>query len=275
MRTITCLHEPFGDDRYGSCMENISLLDLLFLLLIVALLARPLRLQYLRLRRAAIVRSFEQARSSVVITIIHKQQSSLTSLFSGEYITSESSEKFLRELRRADPAQPVDIILHTTGGALLAAEQIAFALRNHTGPTTVFVPYYAFSGGTLIALAADKIVMGANAFLGRIDPQIIGVPASSLIYATDTKQANASDTTLILGDVARKALQRTANTLTVLLAGRGYTPEAIERLARELVSGIYTHDHPLTLADAAALSLPVDGNMPEDMYRLVSLVPTR
>lgn len=256
-------------------MENISLLDLLFLLLIVALLARPLRLQYLRLRRAAIVRSFEQARSSVVITIIHKQQSSLTSLFSGEYITSESSEKFLRELRRADPAQPVDIILHTTGGALLAAEQIAFALRNHTGPTTVFVPYYAFSGGTLIALAADKIVMGANAFLGRIDPQIIGVPASSLIYATDTKQANASDTTLILGDVARKALQRTANTLTVLLAGRGYTPEAIERLARELVSGIYTHDHPLTLADAAALSLPVDGNMPEDMYRLVSLVPTR
>jgi len=52
------------------------------------------------------------------------------------------------------------------GGLVLAAEQIAPALRRHSGTVTVFVPRYAMSGGTLIALAADEIVMDPNAVLG-------------------------------------------------------------------------------------------------------------
>jgi len=42
---------------------------------------------------------------------------------------------------------------------------------------TVFVPHYAMSGGTLIALTADEIVMDPNAVLGPVDPQIGNMPA--------------------------------------------------------------------------------------------------
>ena len=54
---------------------------------------------------------------------------------------------------------PIDIILHTPGGLVLAAEQIAHAILKHPGEVTVFVPHYAMSGGTFIALAADEIVI--------------------------------------------------------------------------------------------------------------------
>jgi ClpP class serine protease len=55
--------------------------------------------------------------------------------------------------------------------AALAAEQIAHALARHPAKITVLVPHYAMSGGTLISLTADEIVMDDNAVLGPVDPQ--------------------------------------------------------------------------------------------------------
>ncbi len=54
---------------------------------------------------------------------------------------------------------PLDLVLQTPGGLVLASLQIAQAIRDHRGKVTVFVPHYAMSGGTLIALAADEIAM--------------------------------------------------------------------------------------------------------------------
>src|SRR2546428_12353848 len=44
--------------------------------------------------------------------------------------------------RRTDPALPLDIVLHTPGGLVLASLQIARAVRHHKGKVTVFVPHY-------------------------------------------------------------------------------------------------------------------------------------
>jgi ClpP class serine protease len=59
--------------------------------------------------------------------------------------------------------------------------QIAKAVREHKGKVTVFVPHHAMSGGTLVALAADEIVMCEHSVLGPIDPQLEESPAASLI----------------------------------------------------------------------------------------------
>jgi len=45
---------------------------------------------------------------------------------------------------------------------VLAAEQIAKALVQRKAKVTAFVSHYAMSGGSLIALAADEIVMDPN-----------------------------------------------------------------------------------------------------------------
>jgi len=85
------------------------------------------------------------------------------------FIDIQDSEEILRAIRATPNDQPIDLILHTPGGLVLAAEQIARALVEHKGKITVFVPHYAMSGGTLIALAADEIIMDANAVLGQVD----------------------------------------------------------------------------------------------------------
>lgn len=81
---------------------------------------------------------------------------------------------------------PSDLILHTPGGLVLAAEQIAAALAAHPAPVTVHVPHDAMSGGTLIALAADQIMMAPSAVLGPVAPQIGDMPAASILAATAT-----------------------------------------------------------------------------------------
>jgi ClpP class serine protease len=82
---------------------------------------------------------------------------------------------------------PIDLILHTPGGLVLASEQIARIIMNRESKVTVFIPHYAMSGGTLIALAADEIVMDENAVLGPIDPQLGEYPAASVLKVLDQK----------------------------------------------------------------------------------------
>ena len=74
------------------------------------------------------------------------------------------------------------------------------------------------SGGTLIALAADEIVMDDNAVLGPIDPQIGKYPAGSILKAVELKNINrVDDQTLILADIANKAVKQVEDTVFRLL----------------------------------------------------------
>ena len=72
---------------------------------------------------------------------------------------------------------------------------------------TVFVPHYAMSGGTLISLAADEIIMSDHAVLGPVDPQLGQYPAASLLKVIKSKPiAEVDDETLILADQSEKAI---------------------------------------------------------------------
>src|SRR6267378_2538385 len=107
------------------------------------------------IERAAALGQFERERNSRVIAMIHRQEGgSLFGVPVSGSISIDDSEAVLRAIRLTPPEQPIDIILHTPGGLVLAAEQIAKALVERKGKVTVFVPHYAMSGGTLIALAA-------------------------------------------------------------------------------------------------------------------------
>jgi ClpP class serine protease len=130
--------------------------------------------------RTKLLEGFQNERKSRVIAMIHRQETvSVFGVPVGNFIDIEDSEEILRAIRATPNDQPIDMILHTPGGLVLAAEQIARALLEHKGKITVFVPHYAMSGGTLIALAADEIVMDSNAVLGPVDPQIGDMPAAS------------------------------------------------------------------------------------------------
>ena len=189
------------------------------------------------------------------------------------YINIEDSEEVIRAIQMTDPNIPIDLVLHTPGGLVLASYQIAHAIKHRPGKVTVHVPHFAMSGGTLIALAADEIVMGDHAVLGPVDPQIGEYPAASLVKLVQTKPiGDIDDRTWILADMGKKAMDQLREHLKELLAEH-FTPERAEELARTMSEGRWTHDFPITFEEAQALGLRVSKGLSDELYQLMSLFP--
>jgi|SRR5882672_2596424 len=89
-------------------------------------------------------------------------------------IDRDDSVGFADLLYNVRPDRDLDLLLHTAGGDIDAAEKLVSMIRTTIGEKKlrVLVPDFAKSAGTLMALAADKIVMGYTSELGPIDPQV-------------------------------------------------------------------------------------------------------
>ncbi len=254
---------------------NGSVFNLFWLIFLAATFFYPaLKHKQVELARLRMLRKLEAKRGSRVVTMIHRQESiSFLGLPVARYISIEDSEQVLRAIRMTPKDMPIDIILHTPGGLVLATEQIALAIQRHDAPVTVFVPHYAMSGGTMLALAADEIVMDENAVLGPVDPQLGSYPAVSILEAVKAKPlAEVDDETLIMADVARKALAQVKDTVTSLLRDKVGEEEA-RRIADILTSGNWTHDYPLTPDQLSKIGLRVKVGIPEEVYQLMELYP--
>src|SRR3979490_3335176 len=147
--------------------------DLLWLFFLFSALQPMLTQRYLEASRQRLIAKIERQRKSRVILLVHRQETmSILGFPVFRYIDVNDSEQVMRAIHLTDPAVPLDLVLHTPGGLVLAALQIARAIHKHQGKVTAFVPHYAMSGGTLIALAADEIVMSEYAVLGPVDPPL-------------------------------------------------------------------------------------------------------
>jgi ClpP class serine protease len=230
--------------------------------------------RWLDVQRERVLDQLQQERHSRVIAMINRQETvSLLGIPVASYIDIEDSEAVLRAIRATPPDQPIDMILHTPGGLVLAAEQIAHALVRHPAKVTVIVPHYAMSGGTLIALAADEIVMDPNAVLGPVDPQIGDLPAASIVKVEQVKPPkDMDDQTLILADVAAKARDQVRAFVQDLLSHR-FAPAEAQQLAETLTEGRWTHDYPILVEKARSLGIPVSEDVPALVYALMDLYP--
>src|SRR5882762_527414 len=134
--------------------------DILWLFFMLSALQPVLKQRFLEAARQRLIARIESQRDSRVILLVHRQE---TMSFLGfpvlRYIDVNDSEEVLRVIRLTDPAVPLDVVLHTPGGLVLAALQIARAIH---------VPHSAMSGGTLITLAATEIVISDYAVIGPV-----------------------------------------------------------------------------------------------------------
>jgi ClpP class serine protease len=248
--------------------------QIIWIIFLISAFQPVLQRKLLDAARVRLIRDLERRRGSRVISMIHRQES--MALFGFpilRYINIEDSEEVLRAIRLTPPDMPIDFLIHTPGGLVLASEQIALALRAHRAKVTVFVPHYAMSGGTLVALAADEILMDPNAVLGPVDPQLGEYPAASILQVIQRKDVNEiDDRTLILADVAEKAQRQVRSFLEKILADKMATEQASE-LAEILSDGRWTHDYPITVDEAQMLRLPVQAELPREVYDLMGLYP--
>lgn len=258
---------------------NFNFFDLFWVFLVISSLQPLWQRRQIETRRVQTIRKFEQQRNSRVILLVHRQESiSLLGIPLSRYITIEDSEQVLRAIRFTPPDVPIDLILHTPGGLVLATEQIARALIRHRAKVTVFVPHYAMSGGTMLALAADEITMDANAVLGPVDPQLGNFPAASIIKVVEEKPiSEVDDQTLIMADLSRKAIKQVQRFVRTLLNDtipqQKIQPENIESIVEALTTGQVTHDYPITVEEATEMGLPITVGLPREIYNLMELYP--
>jgi len=255
-----------------------DILSIIWILILLQVFIPLIQKKVLDYQRMAAIRAVERKRKSRLITMIHRQESmALLGIPIARYISIEDSERVLRAVRLTPEDMPIDLILHTPGGLVLASEQIACALKRHKAKVTVFVPHYALSGGTLVSLAADEIVMDPNAVLGPVDPQLGDpqrgyYPAISILVALEQPNPNRDDSTLILGDIARKAVQQVHQTVYELVRDRMDETQA-RSFARQMSEGQWTHDYPLNVDEIRNMGLPVSEDMPKEIYDLMDLYP--
>ena len=245
-----------------------------WLLLFYLILGPQLQHRQLMSARKNLMARMGEKRKSNVISMIHRQENiGLFGIPFYRFITVEDSEQVLRAIRKTPPDQPIDLILHTPGGLVLAATQIAKAIKDHKAKTTVIVPHYAMSGGTLIALAADEIIMDPNAVLGPVDPQLVNYPAPSILRAVSKKDPkDVDDQTLIMADIAEKAISQVREFVFQLLRDKLGEKKAKE-ISEQLTEGKWTHDYPITVEVARELGLNVSTEVPPEVYELMELYP--
>lgn len=252
------------------------LINLMWLLLFIFIFVQPWLSRYqLQRAREQLIRLLERKRKSRVITLIHRQETmGIFGIPLIRFITIEDSEEVLRAIRMTPDDMPIDFIIHTPGGLALAATQIANALADHKGEVRVIVPHYAMSGGTLIALAADRIIMDPHAVLGPVDPLVGNLPAASIKKTIETKPVDKlEDQTLIFGDVAQKALKQMYEYVYNLLRKKDYPEEVAKRVAEDFTQGKWTHDYPLTYELLKSYGLRVSTDVPPEVYELMALYP--
>lgn len=257
----------------------MTLISIFFIFLIISSVQPAIQRRLVESRRLTAIRTLEQQRGSRVILLIHRQESiSLLGIPISRFINIEDSEQILRAIRLTPSTVPIDLILHTPGGLVLATEQIARALIRHRAKVTVFIPHYAMSGGTMLAMAADEIVMDENAVLGPVDPQLGNVAAASILTVLEAKPLDKiDDQTLVTADVARKAINQVQRFVRTLLEDtvpqRKVEAENIDKIIDRLTTGQVTHDYPITVEEATDMGLPITAGLPLEIYNLMELYP--
>ena len=244
----------------------VAIPALILTIAILRLRARIKRREHADKARRDMLARVQARRKSRVIAIIHREEMTPGAPFAARgFIRQDDAEQVLAAIRATNPAKPLDIILHTPGGIVMHALQIARAIKAHKGKKTVFIPHLAMSGGTLIALAADEIVMSEHAVLGPIDPQVGGAPAASWVkVARDKPVANIEDETLVLADISQKVLDQMRKQACELMQGN-YSHDGSCAISDLLASGKWSHDYPITVPEAKELGLNVSTDMPADI----------
>jgi hypothetical protein len=120
-----------------------------------------------RQKRLQLIGTIERARQSQVLTYVTASRPPF-----GAQIGMDAIRVFRDYLGRIGKVKQLDLLLITHGGDTLVPLRLMSLLREFADRVSVLVPYMAHSSGTMIALGADEIVMGAMGELGPVDPSV-------------------------------------------------------------------------------------------------------
>ena len=132
------------------------------------------------------------------------------------------------------------------------------------------------SAGVIISLAANKIYLARNGFMGPIDPQIgWGFSAQSIIDFTKNiaeKQSWIADIACLLQGPSSASITRTTNLVDHICKKRGYTDVEAKTLISKLLTGGLNHDQALMYDDLSCIK-QLQPDVPDIIIEIVDLMP--
>lgn len=169
----------------------------------------------------------------------------------------------------------IDLIIQTPGGMVDAVEKFVTVLNARLNSFRVIVPSWAKSGGTVIAMASDGILLGVNSELGPIDPQMflpdIG-PVPCEFVANDESQPQ------VIQQLAGTAVDRMRALAKRILQDKmlkDSSEEEIDIAIKKISSSdtYRSHGAVIDFTEAQELGLSVEWMAPEDeLWRTVWLL---
>jgi len=259
---------------HSSRLEGVKTVFYIFIIILVTIPIASYR--FTEFTRERLIEEFEKKHKAKVLLMVHRvEKVGFFGIPIREFIQERDAESILSTLQAIPPETPIILILHTPGGEILPSFQIARALKKHPGKVTVYIPHYAMSGGTLIALAADRIVMSPNAALGPVDPQINWkgetYPAISVLKAINQSKEEGivlSLDDMILADLAYKSLKQVEEMVRWIFEER-LPISKVDAIVKRLIYSESTHDAPIFPDEAKKLGLPIETNLPKEVFELI------
>lgn len=170
----------------------------------------------------------------------------------------------------------LEIIIHTYGGTIRSSDLIFVSLMNYRGKVNVYIPFYAYSAGAMIAFAGKKLYMNPYAVLGPVDPQIYFTtksqdmcPSNSLLTLETLKNKDCiKDDVLINLTTAKSYHQDNIDNLQKLFLKKNYPTETIEVIIDEFASGKHPHNKPFDIHTLKTIGLKIKVNIPTNIEQI-------
>jgi len=177
--------------------------------------------------------------------------------------------------KKGDLPEKLYLLIETRGGSGASAYTIARILRKRFKIIKAFVPHQALSAGTLIAVAADEIVMDISSNLGPFDAQVelpnYGVISASRLErgltlaekyyqkrgVLNPKEFVREKLDPVLYGLLEEAQRAGEMYLQEILISAHYPKKKAERIAHKLVWEFPSHEFPITIERAKELGLKV------------------
>ena len=219
---------------------------------------------------AEIEESWREAKKAFQARWPRKERKLIFIIQEGEqHLDDEAATDVMTELSLVDRRMGIDLVLHTHGGSAVSADRIS-AMLVRRKRTASFVPFYAESGGTQIALSTQMIFFGRGAALTGVEVEAGGWPAHDIIELARARGDNASEDLALLARTAERAVHNEARRLRRMINfnHKGFLGWRGRALSERLAGG---HGELIRYRAAKRLGLWVRRGVPSALYEFVGM----